>query len=135
MNLFKGDHKKEWYKKINPAMKIPAIKDGEHVMGESLDIAKYLIRNRRIKTPFYPTDDPEKIDQIDKDCDLATELSEATRAVAFNLYFGPIIGQKVASKEECQQFLGNLGKKYDGIEAFLEARGTKFLNSDSKRVV
>ncbi len=113
-------------------MKVPAIKDGDHVMGESLDIVRYLVKNRKLKTEFYPLGDAEKLDQIDKDCEMATELSDATREVAFNLYFGRLVGKKVASKEECDKLLVNLGKMYDRIEAMLEQRGTKFFNSDGK---
>ncbi|CAI2376357.1 unnamed protein product [Moneuplotes crassus] len=56
IDLLNGEQTSEWYKKINPKMKIPAIKDGDHCMGESIDICKYLVETRKLKTPAWPVD-------------------------------------------------------------------------------
>ncbi|CAI2376031.1 unnamed protein product [Moneuplotes crassus] len=130
INPFKGEQKTEWYKKINPKMKIPAIKDGDHCMGESIDICKYLVETRKLKTPVWPVDDQEKTDQMEKDLAKIDELGAATGDVAFKCFFAKALGQKLPPPNEKKKYLDVLYRVYDGLEATLKQRRTQFFNSD-----
>ncbi|CAI2377628.1 unnamed protein product [Moneuplotes crassus] len=130
MNPINGENKKEWYKKINPKMLIPAIKDGDHCMGESVDICKYLIESRKLKTPAWPVDDKEKNEQMEKDLVDFEDLGEATRNVAFNCFYAKVLGKKLGTVEEQKQYKKDLYKVYDRLEETLGKRRTKFFNSD-----
>ena len=55
IDLQKGEHKEEWYKKINPNQKVPAITDGDFCLSESHAIAKYLCYKKG-ETSLYPSD-------------------------------------------------------------------------------
>jgi glutathione S-transferase len=54
MNLREGEHKQEWYLKINPVGKIPAMSDGDFNLFESGAICKYLCG--KVNSPIYPKD-------------------------------------------------------------------------------
>ena len=132
IDLFKKEQKKEWYKKINPEMKVPAIKDGEHWMGESLDICRYLIETRKVNTPLYPVDDKEKIAQIEKDLKLCQEQIDVTTPAVRKCYFAKAFGMKMATVAERKAYLDAVYKVYGKMEAVLAERKTKFFNSDGK---
>ena len=40
--LFKGEHRSEWFTKINPHQKVPVLEDGDLVLRESNAILAYL---------------------------------------------------------------------------------------------
>lgn len=42
VNLLKGEQREETYKKLNPQGLVPALKDGEHVLTQSMAIFEYL---------------------------------------------------------------------------------------------
>ncbi|CAI2374308.1 unnamed protein product [Moneuplotes crassus] len=120
----RGEQKKEWYKKINPKMKIPAIKDGDHIMAESIDICKYLIESRKLKTPAWPVDDRDRNEQMEKDLADFEDLGEATMAVAYKCFYNKVFGKKLASAEETKQYKEDLYKVYDLSEETLSERRT-----------
>ncbi|CAI2377715.1 unnamed protein product [Moneuplotes crassus] len=130
IDLLNGEQTSEWYKKINPKMKIPAIKDGDHCMGESIDICKYLVETRKLKTPAWPVDDQEKIDQMERDLAKVDELASASGNVSYNCFYNQFAGKKLAGKELKKKVLNELYLVYDRFEETLAERKTKFYNSD-----
>ena len=54
INLREGEQKKEWFLKINPVGKIPAIEDDGFCLFESNAICKYLCDKHQ--SPLYPKD-------------------------------------------------------------------------------
>ena len=73
IDLRANEQKTDWYLKINPAGKIPAIKDGDKCMAESFDICKYLVKSRELKTEFYPIEDEKKCEEIDRIMNLGSK--------------------------------------------------------------
>lgn len=132
MDVFKAEHKKDWYKKINPKLQLPAIKDGDFCMNESIDICKYLIETRKISTPFYPLDDQEKRDRIDVDIQAALELGETYATCLLHCYFGPALGRTKSTRDEKQKYKDEVLKLLDKFEAELVKRGTKYYTFDGK---
>lgn len=132
VNPFKGENKRKWYLKINPKGLVPAIKDGDHCMGESLDICRYLIETRKIKTPFYPMDDKERLAQIDDDLKLTDELGTAVGEAAFNCYWGIKLGKTNPTKDERHRYLEAVHAVFEKMDRILAERKTKFFNSNGK---
>ncbi|KAM5237768.1 glutathione S-transferase theta-3-like [Ctenodactylus gundi] len=56
VTLFKGEHYTDSFGQINPLRKVPALKDGDFTLAESVAILLYL--SRKFKTPdhWYPQD-------------------------------------------------------------------------------
>ncbi|NXL84571.1 GSTT1 transferase, partial [Alectura lathami] len=56
MELIKGQHMTEEFRKVNMLMKVPALRDGSFTLAESIAILLYL--TRKFKTPdhWYPSD-------------------------------------------------------------------------------
>ena len=127
----KKEQKTEWFKKINPKGQVPAIKDGDHCMGESVDICKYFIESRKLNHSFYPVDDTDKINQINEDLELTEDVIAAVMAAAFAIVFGPMGGAAQPSEDKKQELLSKVAKQFDRVEALLGRRKTKFLNCGS----
>ena len=128
----KGETGSECFKKINPAGLIPAIKDGEHTMGESIDIAKYFVESRKIQTSFWPLDDKAKQDQIDEDIKFAEEVKGSCLGAYWNLRLGKMLGKTNPTEDERSKFLEDFEKTCEQIEKIFTERKTKYLNCDSK---
>ncbi|KAM4808089.1 glutathione S-transferase theta-2B [Rhinophrynus dorsalis] len=56
VKLFKGEHFSEEFGKVNPLRKVPALKDGDFTLAESIAMLIYM--SRKYKTPdhWYPSD-------------------------------------------------------------------------------
>jgi len=61
VDYFKGEHKSEEFKKINPNEALPAMKDGDMVLWESNAILQYAA-DKHGKTEYYPTDPAKRAD-------------------------------------------------------------------------
>mmetsp|Transcript_881 Transcript_881/g.872 ORF Transcript_881/g.872 Transcript_881/m.872 type:complete len:238 (-) Transcript_881:78-791(-) len=130
IDLRKNEHKSEWYLKINPNGQVPAIKDGDHTMAESIDIAKYLIESRDKGTPLYPNDDAEKREDIDRVLEISQELGKRTTDVLLNVYWGRILRKTNLTVEERQEFINKVYETYGKLNTHLEERNTKYFNSN-----
>ncbi|XP_060699861.1 glutathione S-transferase theta-1-like [Hemiscyllium ocellatum] len=56
VNLFTGQQYSEDFGKVNPLRLVPALKDGDFTMGESVAILKYLACKYKTPDPWYPAD-------------------------------------------------------------------------------
>lgn len=56
LDLFKGEHKTEEYKKINPFQRVPAIIESDFVLFESTTLLKYVANSRNLDDHWYPKD-------------------------------------------------------------------------------
>ncbi|XP_066304288.1 glutathione S-transferase theta-1-like [Branchiostoma lanceolatum] len=52
----KGEHKSDWFLKINPMGKVPAINDNGFILTESVAILKYLAMRYVVPDHWYPSD-------------------------------------------------------------------------------
>jgi glutathione S-transferase len=59
LDLVKGEHKTEEYKKVNPFQKVPAIIEGDFILFESNTVLRYLANTKDIEDNWYPKD-PQK---------------------------------------------------------------------------
>ena len=59
VDIAKGEHKTPEYLAKNPNGEVPAIKDGDFLLGESHAILRYLATSRDVADHWYPTD-PKK---------------------------------------------------------------------------
>ncbi|XP_043910124.1 glutathione S-transferase theta-1-like [Protopterus annectens] len=56
VELMKGDHMSEEFGKVNPVRKVPALKDGDFTLAESVAILLYLARKYKVPDHWYPAD-------------------------------------------------------------------------------
>lgn len=102
---FRKDLKTEWYLKIHPAGKVPALDDNGFILFESAAICRYLAQN----TELYPSDAKARA-HIDQWMDFATlHIGGNLAKVAFTRVFAPMMGQPgdENSVQEGLKFLGN----------------------------
>ncbi|NXU01309.1 GSTT1 transferase, partial [Buphagus erythrorhynchus] len=56
VQLSKGQHKTEEFRKVNMLMKVPALKDGSFTLAESIAILLYLVQKFKTPDHWYPSD-------------------------------------------------------------------------------
>lgn len=56
VNFVLGEHKQDWYTKLNPQQTLPTLDDNGDVMWDSHAIVTYLIDKYAPNDPLYPTD-------------------------------------------------------------------------------
>lgn len=96
VNLREGEQKKEWFLKINPVGKVPAIDDDGFHLFESNAICKYLCDKHA--SPLCPKD-PKKRAVIDQWIDFATlHIGANFMPVVYNRLFAPLRGIPVSEK-------------------------------------
>ncbi len=91
MNLREGEQKQEWFLKINPIGKVPAIDDDGFHLFESNAIAKYLADKHN--SPLYPKEAKARavIDQwIDY---ISFHLGVNVATITYNRVFAPRMGR------------------------------------------
>ena len=93
VDLSRNQQKEDWYLEINPKGKVPAIKDGDLCMPETLDICKYLVKSRELDTPFYPYKDAEKLVEFDEILEMAKTV-EPTQNLGWFEYGRPSISNR-----------------------------------------
>ena len=96
VNLREGEHKQEWFLKLNPVGKIPAIDDNGFHLFESNAICRYLCDNNN--SALYPKD-VQKRATIDQWIDYASfHIGANFMPVVYNRVFAPIRGIPVNEK-------------------------------------
>ena len=87
VNLREGEHKKEWFLKLNPTGKVPAIDDDGFALFESNAIIKYLADKNN--SSLYPKDIEirAKLDQWIDFC--SHHVGLAASKIVFNRIFAP----------------------------------------------
>jgi len=56
VDMAKGEHLSEEYKKLNPLKKVPVIDDDGFILRESVGILRYLCREKNVQDHWYPED-------------------------------------------------------------------------------
>ncbi|EDV22207.1 expressed hypothetical protein [Trichoplax adhaerens] len=56
IDLITGEQKSEEYRKINPHQKVPALKDGDFFLSESIAMIQFLAQKYETPNHWYPTD-------------------------------------------------------------------------------
>ena len=93
INIMAGEQKSEWYLKINPAGRVPAIKDGDFTLFESNAIIKYLAEKN--DSAYYPKDIQQRA-KIEQWIDFSSlHVGAAMTRVLFNRVLAPIIGAEI----------------------------------------
>ena len=96
VNLREGEQKQEWFLKINPVGKVPAIDDDGFCLFESNAICKYLCDKNN--SPLYPKD-VKKRATIEQWIDYATvHIGANFIPVVYNRLFAPLRVQPVNEK-------------------------------------
>lgn len=96
VNLREGEQKKEWFLKINPVGKVPAIDDDGFCLFESNAICRYLCDKQN--SPLYPKDIKKRA-LIEQWIDYASFHIGANFApVMYNRVFAPLRGLAVNEK-------------------------------------
>src|SRR5476651_1090709 len=96
LNLREGEHKKEWFLKINPVGKIPAIDDEGFHLFESNAICRYLCDKQ--SSALYPKD-VKKRATIDQWIDYASfHIGANFMPIVYNRVFAPLRGMPVNEK-------------------------------------
>ena len=77
--MLAGEHKSEWYMKINPKGTVPAMVDGDITICESADIAIHFAK--KAGSSLYP-DDAEKQEKIGNSIQFVqSQLSDAVKSI------------------------------------------------------
>ena len=93
VNLKEGEQKQEWFLKINPVGKIPAIDDDGFHLFESTAICKYLADKHN--SSIYPKDLKQHA-EVDQWIDfIALHLGVHLSSLAYNRIFAPRLGRPV----------------------------------------
>ena len=96
VNLREGEQKKEWFLKINPVGKVPALDDDGFYLFESNAICKYLCEKQ--DSPLYPKD-LKKRAIVEQWIDYANiHIGSNFIPVVYNRLFAPIRGIPVNEK-------------------------------------
>ncbi len=96
LNLREGEHKQEWFLKINPVGKVPAIDDNGFHLFESNAICRYLCDKHN--SPLYPKD-VKKRASIEQWIDyVASHIWPNFMPVVYNRLFAPLRGLPVNEK-------------------------------------
>ena len=96
MNLREGEHKQEWFLKINPMGKIPAMSDGDFNLFESGAICKYLCD--KVGSNLYPKDLKQRA-IVDQWLDFSTmHISANMSKVTYNRVFAPRMNRPVSQE-------------------------------------
>jgi glutathione S-transferase len=96
VNLREGEQKQEWFLKINPVGKIPALSDDDFHLFESNAICRYLCD--KYNSPLYPKD-VKKRATIEQWIDYATaHIGANFIPVVYNRLFAPLRGMPVNEK-------------------------------------
>ncbi len=96
VNLREGEQKKEWFLKINPIGKVPAIDDDGFCLFESNAICKYLCEKNA--SVLYPKDLKKRV-VVDQWIDFVTlHIGANFMPVVYNRLFAPLRGQPVNEK-------------------------------------
>ncbi|XP_048199509.1 glutathione S-transferase theta-3-like [Perognathus longimembris pacificus] len=96
VELFKGQHYTDSFAQVNPLKKVPALKDGDFILAESVAILLYLSRKYKAPDHWYPQDLQARA-RVDEYLSWQhTALrSCCTRAMWQKLMFPVILGQNV----------------------------------------
>ncbi|KAJ8919835.1 hypothetical protein NQ315_006364 [Exocentrus adspersus] len=119
INLFK---KPEWYLKIHPEGKVPALLDGSKVIVESLDISDYL-DEKYPENPLYPAE-PE-LKKADKE--LISKIDQPVKVFYQCCFSG--------TEKTPEEWLGEFVAVLQVFEDALIKRGTQFFNGDKPGMV
>jgi glutathione S-transferase len=93
VNLREAEQKQEWFLKINPVGKVPAIDDGGFHLFESNACCRYLAD--KVNSPIYPKD-VQKRATIEQWIDFITlHIGVHFSTVAFSRIFAPRMGRPV----------------------------------------
>lgn len=64
LDFFKNEHKSEEYLKVNPSGTVPGLKNGETCIGQSREIARYLVENFHPGHSLYAPEKKAEIDEL-----------------------------------------------------------------------
>jgi glutathione S-transferase len=106
INLAEGEQKKEWFLKINPIGKVPALKDDDFCLFESGAMVKYLCS--KSPSSLYP-EEPKQRAIVDQWTDFASyHINVNMSKVVFNRVFAPRRGWPVSQESiaDGEKFLG-----------------------------
>ncbi|CAI2378421.1 unnamed protein product [Moneuplotes crassus] len=131
INLATGEHQREWYLKINPEGRIPAIQHGDVTMGDSLKICKYLVEVNELENPIYPYKDSKACEEIEAKLKYVDDMEAKTRFLLRDGYFNPLFfGGVGISQEEFLQKQKDVQDVYQNLEDMLAESETKFFCGD-----
>jgi len=126
VKLREGEHRSEWFLKLNPAGKIPVIDDGGFVLFESNAICKYLAEKH--SSPLYPRDLKQRalVDQWMDFC--SSHVGGALYLIIMNRIFAPI--RKIPVNEPAiQEGFSQLDRYFPVVEQQLSKNN--FLAGDA----
>ncbi len=96
INLREGEHKQEWFLRINPVGKIPAMSDGDFNLFESGAICKYICT--KAASNLYPTDLKQRA-IVDQWIDFSTlHIGINMSKLTFNRVFAPRLKRPVSQE-------------------------------------
>ena len=125
------DAKNEEYMKINPKGRIPAIKDGDYVLDESIAISRYVATIAE-KKEFYPFDDAKKLGKINSQIDTEVMVFRKNcTGFAGEIFFKPeIMGAPKPSEERVAELQKKLDDAFLYVKDQLIQSGGPFLNGE-----
>ncbi|CAG9797180.1 unnamed protein product [Chironomus riparius] len=112
INLYEREQHSEWYKKLNPAKKVPVLIDGDFILTESRAILAYLVDTRHPGNSLYPKDEKKRA-AIDER--LHFDGSSVFPKIS-NVFQSRVMGK---SETECKKTFRELTAVVKTLEEFL----------------
>ena len=129
VDLSKGEHKTDEYLKVNPFGQIPAIKEGEFNLNESISISRYLLQSRGSSSDFYPYEDAQKLAKINAliDHDTMTFRSKISPLVYKKVITPLFLKTPFPTAEECEQLETDSHPSFESLKFILSLSGGPYL--------
>lgn len=109
LNASEGEHKEAWFLEINPRGQVPALKDGDTMVTESMAILAYLEAKHPEPRLFGAT--PKETALIwQLACEIDNYLWPKMREMLFPILFGSLDGKEDGVKEAAKEVHGELSR-------------------------
>ncbi|XP_021145315.2 glutathione S-transferase theta-1 isoform X1 [Columba livia] len=102
VDLMKGQHRLEEFRKVNLLMQVPALKDGSFTLAESIAILLYLVRKFKTPDHWYPSDLQQRARVDEYLAWQHTRIREKERKVFLLKVFLPLITGEPLPPEKLQ---------------------------------
>jgi len=122
VNLAKGEQRSDWFKKLNPAGKVPVLVDGDNVISDSTAILTYLAKKFDDGT-WFPESAVEAADVEKWFVSASTLLAQGPAAARLINLFGAAY-DKVETVQKANDYLSFLDNALEGKSYLVADRPT-----------
>lgn len=131
INVFKGDHTKPDFLKLNPIGTLPVLEDNGFVLCESHAIIRYLCNTKHVQKSWYP-EDPRRRGLVDQYLDWHQTHTKKC-SLYFMTYYAHVMPKAYFAWDAAEE-KQNVIKALETLENFY-LKNSKFIASDDEMTV